>query len=301
VEIHDPDESCEDPACTDPSHNHGASLEASHSHDHPDLAEVENCNDPACTDPSHSHSHNTHAHPTEGENCIDPTCTDPSHNHSASSSAPVDSTTTHAGIGSFVYRARRPFHPARLLTFLRAMPIQRGLPVVNAIEELLRSDDAVLDMTSTTQGHLQRILRSKGFLWCADSNVAALFWSQAGSHLELSCLGAWWATVPRSEWPTEAVEAVLQDFDDREHDEYNDTKKKEPIDTEWKSVGDRRQEIVFIGTTLGNPSVQKAIAQQLDQCLLQDAEWKEYQHYRFQEAHLSERFPSRLPVKVVSQ
>lgn len=278
-------EICDDPTCTDPSHNHGAVKTTA-------TAEVDSCQDPACTDPSHSHSH------TPAEACNDPTCTDPTHDHSAAS-LDQDSTTKHAGIGSFVYRARRPFHPARLLSFLRHMPIQRGLPAVKPIEELFSGDDDALDVSAETQAHLQRILRSKGFFWCADSNVAALFWSQSGSHVELSCLGAWWATLPRSEWPAEAVEAVLQDFDDRDHDEYNDGKKD--VTREWKSVGDRRQEIVFIGTTLGNPVVQKAIARQLDQCLLQGAEWQEYQQFRFKEAHLSERFPSRLPVKVVSQ
>jgi G3E family GTPase len=74
------------------------------------------------------------------------------------------------GIGSFVYRARRPFHPARLWALLH-----REWPGV---------------------------LRSKGFFWLATRNDVAGSLSQAGGACRHGPAGMWWAAQPRSEWPT---------------------------------------------------------------------------------------------------
>jgi G3E family GTPase len=251
---------CTDPDCTDSSH--------SHSHDH-----TETCNDPDCTDSGHSHSHDhaatctdpdctdtthdtTHSHSHEHSGCDDPDCTDPSHSHSHSASSE-----THAGIGSFVYRARRPFHPARLVSFLRHMPVIRGIPEATDDE----TTNAV-KMSDETKKVLKNCLRSKGFVWNADSHTSALYWSHAGRSFELSCLGQWWATLPRDQWPEDVESYVLADFDDPEHDDQ----------TNNIGVGDRRQEVVFIGTRYADPSYQKQIIDTLNQCLLDDAEYDEY-------------------------
>lgn len=77
------------------------------------------------------------------------------------------------GISSFVYRARRPFHPGRLY--------------------------AVLDSTA-----MASIIRSKGYMWLATRSEYAGLWSQAGGCCELVMGGEWWCGIPRDEWPDDS-------------------------------------------------------------------------------------------------
>ena len=76
------------------------------------------------------------------------------------------------GIRSFVYRARRPFHPQRFYEF-----IQEAWPGV---------------------------MRSKGFVWLATRHDYVGMWHQAGGACAVSGAGTWWATVARDEWPDDA-------------------------------------------------------------------------------------------------
>ncbi|RDU98513.1 GTP-binding protein [Trinickia dinghuensis] len=73
------------------------------------------------------------------------------------------------GIGSFVFRARRPFHPERLWALLHEQ--------------------------------WQGVLRSKGFFWLATRNEVAGSLSQAGGVCRHGPAGMWWAAQPRDEWP----------------------------------------------------------------------------------------------------
>ncbi len=73
------------------------------------------------------------------------------------------------GIRSFVYRARRPFDPARLHAL-----INRPWPGV---------------------------VRAKGFFWLATRPHHVGELSQAGALVRTSRRGLWWSSVPRHQWP----------------------------------------------------------------------------------------------------
>ena len=88
------------------------------------------------------------------------------------------------GISSFVYQARRPFHPTRFAKFLYS--------------------------TSWAS-----ILRSKGFVWLATRHDIVGEWSQAGAAGRLQPAAYWLAATPQEEWPDDdsAREEALKDWD----------------------------------------------------------------------------------------
>jgi hypothetical protein len=126
------------------------------------------------------------------------------------------------------------------------------------------------------------VLRSKGTVWVDSNHRAAAEWSQAGRHLQLKQSSAWWATLP-----PEIMRAVLSSSKMNTTEE-SDAYKAElanfgspslsiadlgsPSLSPKGDFGDRRQEIVFIGTDLDTPAIEHA----LDSCLLTDTEMQEY-------------------------
>ncbi len=75
------------------------------------------------------------------------------------------------GITHFVYRARRPFHPARFNAFIN----------------------------SAWPG----VIRAKGHFWLATRPDFVGELSQAGALVKTSAIGFWWASVPAARWPTD--------------------------------------------------------------------------------------------------
>ncbi|MGE8517566.1 MAG: zinc metallochaperone GTPase ZigA [Alcaligenes nematophilus] len=89
------------------------------------------------------------------------------------------------GIGNFVYRARRPFHPQRFKALV--------------------------------ESEWPGVVRSKGFFWLANFPTLAGSWSQAGAVARYHVAGYWWASMPPERWPEdpEAVALIKEKWDER--------------------------------------------------------------------------------------
>ncbi len=87
------------------------------------------------------------------------------------------------GIKSFVYRARRPFHPQKFHAFINAS--------------------------------WPGVIRAKGHFWLATRPEWVGELSQAGALVNNEALGFWWASVPREHWPEHADwrEALAKNWD----------------------------------------------------------------------------------------
>jgi len=97
-------------------------------------------------------------------------------------------------------------------------------------------------------GSLPGVIRSKGHFWIATRPEFVLEFSLAGALSSVSPLGTWWASVPEEHWPdNEAIKSYL----------------KERWQEPW---GDRRQEIVFIGSGIDWTELKA----RLDACLIPD-------------------------------
>ncbi|WP_170333312.1 GTP-binding protein [Ruegeria arenilitoris] len=109
------------------------------------------------------------------------------------------------GVTSFVYRARQPFVPEKILTVLN--------------------------------GELPGVIRAKGHFWIATRPDWVAEFSLAGSLSSVKPLGTWWATVPEDRRPDhESARAYME--------------------AHWQEPwGDRRQEIVFIGSGIDWPTL----------------------------------------------
>ncbi len=97
-----------------------------------------------------------------------------------------------------------------------------------------------------TQSPLPGIIRAKGHFWIATRPDFVGEFSVAGALTQTGRLGRWWAAVPKENWPdAESFERFV-----KKH---------------WHPyLGDRRQEIVFIGTGYDKARITAA----LDSCLL---------------------------------
>lgn len=96
----------------------------------------------------------------------------------------------------------------------------------------------------------ENIIRSKGITWCATRNQYALLLSQAGPAANIEPVSYWVASLDEER----------QQFIRRENPSINQ---------EWHpEYGDRKTQLVFIGTDLD----QQAITKELDSCLLTESE-----------------------------
>ncbi|EAL84907.1 CobW domain protein [Aspergillus fumigatus A1163] len=197
------------------------------------------------------------------------------------------------GINNFVYTARRPFHPRRLFTLLHDKFIllqnneadegdedEDEKEAADEGEEEGEEEDDHMEMDEdedendgddddddesisdfeqpdpseilkNKRNHpaFSSILRSKGFFWLATRPFQFGEWSQAGGMLTMGCGGPWFAEVPDEAWPEDP-----------------DVRKSIENDFREPPLGDRRQEIVFIGEGINTELITKL----LDECLVDD-------------------------------
>ena len=131
------------------------------------------------------------------------------------------------GVSSFVYRARRPFDPAKFA-----------------------------DFTNQTWPGL---IRAKGIFWLATRPAWVGDFSLAGAICRTEGMGFWWAAVPKERWPN--------------HPEW-----KSMLERHWVTGwGDRRQELVFIGTGMDKDAITAALDQALvgGEGAFAPSEWKD--------------------------
>ncbi|MEO0909016.1 MAG: GTP-binding protein [Pseudomonadota bacterium] len=90
------------------------------------------------------------------------------------------------------------------------------------------------------------VIRAKGHFWIATRPEWVIEFSLAGTLSSIAPLGRWWASVPGEYWPT-------------------DGQAKSYFETNWKEPwGDRRQELVFIGSGIDWSELKAS----LDACLV---------------------------------
>lgn len=203
-----------------------------------------------------------------------------------------DSSLSAIGFQNFVYRRRTPFHPRRIYDFFRqhfvfyelgaddgadgdgadaapARPADDDLGVGLDDAERLAATRARAVANGARFGTL---LRSKGFVWLATRNEHIGEWSSAGVVARFGSNARWFCCQPDEYWPDDegARAQILGDFPPEERD--CDPEDVDPVE----AVGDRRQEIVFIGIDLDKRVLEAA----LDACLLTSKEWMKQQAWQ---------------------
>ncbi len=108
------------------------------------------------------------------------------------------------GITSFVYRARKPMHPARLAEFLNS------------------------DWVG--------VIRSKGFFWFANHMDFAIEWSQAGGASSIGTGASFWSALPKDAWPDD--EELKKQIEEDWHEPWGDRRQEIvfigiKMDQEW--------------------------------------------------------------------
>eukprot|EP00408_Alexandrium_pacificum_P067904 CAMPEP_0171179260 /NCGR_PEP_ID=MMETSP0790-20130122/13166_1 /TAXON_ID=2925 /ORGANISM="Alexandrium catenella, Strain OF101" /LENGTH=671 /DNA_ID=CAMNT_0011644189 /DNA_START=43 /DNA_END=2058 /DNA_ORIENTATION=- len=204
-----------------------------------------------CSDPSHGHGHG-HGH-GEAEG----------HGHHAHGGGPsaASSAERRFGIHSFAFQRRRPFSAERLEALLRAWPTPRK--ELFTLEELsLPADRTAASGAGELDSALRPVLRSKGFCWLDSEPLRRHVWAHAGKTMAVRPADWWWAALDTEQLGFKvSYPGVEADYK---------LARREKWDAE---VGDRRQELVFIGGPLMSA---EAIVALLERCLLSDEEFEAF-------------------------
>ena len=106
-------------------------------------------------------------------------------------------------------------------------------------------------------GDLPGVIRAKGHFWMVTRPDWVAEFSLAGALSSVTPLGTWWASVPEDRWP-----------DHQQARDYLKSHWSEPF-------GDRRQELVFIGSGID----WAWMTAQMDACLVKDATLESLENY----------------------
>jgi G3E family GTPase len=180
------------------------------------------------------------------------------------------------GISSFVYRQRRPFHPQRIFELLKTgfvimekvqgtanasgqenMSV-KGTEELDVEQDTKKENDKVLFTTEEGKARLdnkqksvfEHLLRSKGIMWIKGRDRFMAGWSQAGIILTVTAGHRWFVEMPLDMFNAQSDDVkkyITKDFVD--------------------GIGDRRQEIVFIGD-FKNEEEKDELRNALDSCLM---------------------------------
>jgi G3E family GTPase len=157
-------------------------------------------------------------------------------------------------IGSFVFNARRPFHPQRLKDLLESRKTLGD--VISAARERdteKKRKRGQSDGSSDSTKAFSRCIRAKGFIWLATRHDNFVLVHLAGGSVKFTLGQKWWSARHKDSWPKDA------EF------------KREVVAKMVEPYGDRAQTLVVIGISLDK----KRCEEELRACLLTDEELAE--------------------------
>jgi len=184
---------------------------------------------------------------------------------------------TRFGITSFLYKARRPFHPKKFhddflekyfVCVIETDEMEGGVEGDEIMQQAEGDEDTNGDVPTEKRNadaiqaearekqvkrtkFMGNLLRMKGFLWMPHAHDLKGIIGQAGNMAKMDFEGIWNCLDMRA-WKSD------------------DEKEKAALRKDWEAPwGDRRQELVFIGQNLKHDYIQLL----LDDCLLSDEEF----------------------------
>ncbi|MCV0428914.1 MAG: GTP-binding protein [Roseibium sp.] len=152
------------------------------------------------------------------------------------------------GLFDFQKAHEHPLWAKELYGFADHVPETEEYGVVSFVYRARRPFDP-LKIHAVLNGPLPGVIRAKGHFWIATRPDWVAKFSLAGALSSVSPIGTWWASVPQSRWP-------------------QDPRAQTYAKSNWvEPFGDRRQELVLIGSGIDWPEIKA----RLDQCLLAES------------------------------
>ena len=136
--------------------------------------------------------------------------------------------------------AMHPLWAKELYGFADHVPETEEYGVSSFVYRARRPFDPA-QLHAVLNGDLPGVIRAKGHFWLATRPDWAGEFSLAGALSQVRPLGRWWAAVPQGRWPQDTD--LLAEIDERSA-------------APW---GDRRQELVFIGSNMNEAEIRDAL------------------------------------------